>query len=1141
MEIWKKVMFVLFLSSSLFWVVLAIPYLTPKTELIMEPYPWFVVGADTVKDHLWDSNLRMFRESVKENESYWIDDQSKLLGLFLEDAKRYETNITRIVETLHNFIHDGYLPRRYVKTDPQIVNSTLSNFEMKNGFLKVKGNLNDPDDEANPLIFTYYEASGKVDFAYLYGQLFIVDPETGMWDWITYDPVNLRAEQIQNPGFDHNSSTSEIEWYVYNFVPWEFSFPKNWSWNNSPPIYNVYLVDTGKNTRHIGFEIPSNITEKDWRNTNKFAVDGDTGYTLHFNYKGTIDYGEARIYFRYFNASGWISEDVLTLTSSNNTDLWASKSLNVTTPVTATSGDIRIVAPENLFNGKAYFDVFSGVPVENPSFETPDGYPFTNGTYNTRYRSLKILESEDYARQRLVKTISVSQVYNLTYQVKAVSPPHNYDVLVFYDDLSYSTFSKSCNSDTWVSEAVQKANLNAGKTVYAVAFRGNNGEIGIDDVAFHYKPVNAVYSSNYKVDVDSATKKNNYVESIQSYEDDDVNLTVRFRFERDKAYLQEIMEATNKHASSYSVDVHCIASVNQLSTITSGEESRKTAYSSVWIPGIGRRYPDPNSAMTPLLDENQEEYNLWRKNYDYYVFELRQIPEWSGCLGLAYNFPYGNVPYYMQNTRNPNSTLWGADTGKYLHYVTTSFRKPIIKPTESTSVTINIFALNGYDFVNPGIINYYMRNLGNYDNVDLSLNFHLGQISYALSRYREVIGVDPYDMASGIIHYYSSIFNGHNNGTYLMNTGKMVEACLKMNRLTGDSFYNSFAQNLANHLVNNQLSDGRFPMKHNNITYLDCQGVSVIALRLMGSNYESAYTKGLEAFHYDYLPSGYHRIPTGYIGDDVPHEKRLFVYANSTHIDDDFWTYKSSYIAKASLGKNDTLTMLGLSRVWSRTVWSESSLLIYNSESLPDNKLTISGEVLEPEINSETHPWGLIVWYDMAKHQRSSFNYYYMFLDEHRAIIEATITKPALDVKIYGWNNKGTVSRFYLKGKEQYCEPSIIKVDGSTINKVDSLSNLESSGVDCYFHNESSFNLYVKVFPKNMDEATLHIKFTHITPEFWMPILPLMGTFGFIMLCISLVYGIGKVKNGEFLEGSAIALLLFLIGFALIVAWLWSV
>jgi hypothetical protein len=53
--------------------------------------------------------------------------------------------------------------------------------------------------------------------------------------------------------------------------------------------------------------------------------------------------------------------------------------------------------------------------------------------------------------------------------------------------------------------------------------------------------------------------------------------------------------------------------------------------------------------------------------------------------------------------------------------------------------------------------------------------------------------------------------------------------------------------------------------------------------------------------------------------------------------------------------------------------------------------------------------------------------------------------------------------------------------------------------------------------------------------------MPMMGTAGFVMVCVSLVYGIEKIKEGEFLEGSAIALMMFLIGFALIVGWLWSV
>jgi hypothetical protein len=42
-------------------------------------------------------------------------------------------------------------------------------------------------------------------------------------------------------------------------------------------------------------------------------------------------------------------------------------------------------------------------------------------------------------------------------------------------------------------------------------------------------------------------------------------------------------------------------------------------------------------------------------------------------------------------------------------------------------------------------------------------------------------------------------------------------------------------------------------------------------------------------------------------------------------------------------------------------------------------------------------------------------------------------------------------------------------------------------------------------------------------------------------MMISGVYAIDKVKQGEFLEGMAIALVLFLIGMGLVIAWLWSV
>jgi hypothetical protein len=1144
METWKKVFFVLLLCLAIFWFLIVYPYLIPKAQETIEPYPWLKLGIESIKNELWDPNLQMFRESAKQSQCLWFDDQTKLLMIMLLDPKSYESNITQIIETLKLYYNNGYLPRRYVIVQPQITKASTSDFEMVNGFLKVKGNLVDPDQLGNSLRLIYYEASGEVTFAYLYGQLFIVDPETyPAWDWITYDPVNLRAEQIQNPGFDHLSFQLERSWNADKLMPWEFSFPKYWYWGSQPPFYNVYGCQFGsKFNRFIGFEILSNTTDKDWR-SEMFPINGNTSYSVSFLYWGGINSGEVRFYFRYYDANkNWIGENVLTLTSSDNWDYWVYKYLTVTTPVNAVYGDIRIVAP-NGFTGYAYFDNIYGIPVPNWDFQTPDGYPFTNGTYHSRWRALRLYSGGDYARQRLIKPVPVSNVYNLTYWVCSPNgTSHNYEVYVFYTDFTYSVFSKSYGSTDWSMQAIQGSELTAGKTVYAIAFKGVNGEICIDDVAFNYRPSGASYGATFKTYYDAQGVV--ATDAIQYYSDDDVALNITWRFERGKPYLQQILSAFNKHYQEYGIDVHMIASVNQLSTITSGEGSRKTAYTSVWIPGIGRRYPDPNSWITVLLDQWQEEYIKWKANYNYYIFELMQIPEWSGCLGLAYQFPSGNVPYHMQTTQNPDRMLWGDKTGYFLHYVTTNFLVKMPRPYNFGSASVNMFCLNGYDFVDPSVYNHYFKNIQNYDNIDLSLNYHLGQIALSLATYYSVKGVEPQwngtGMASGIIKFYDRIFSGHNNGTYIMCSAKMVEACVLMNRITGDPYYIGFAYRLANHLRDSQLSDGRIPMKHNNVTYLDCQACALIALRLVG--YTDAYNKGLTAIHYDYMPSGYHRIPAGYVGDDVPREKRLFVYANSTHIDDDFWTYKASYIAIAGLGKNDTLTMLGLSRVWSRTIWGSNSLFIYNSESLPGHELTINGETLTPEVNSETHPWGLLAWYYVARYQRENFNYYYMFLEAHRAIIEASFSLTSVHARIYGWQDKGTISSFYIGGKDgETVIVKDVKVDGQSVQKVETLPILEANADNCYFIDNKTKTLYVKAFPRNGELTTIDLSVESVLPEPWMPILPIMGTFGFVMMAISGVYAIDKVKQGEFLEGCTIAFVLFLIGFGLVIAWLWSV
>jgi len=1130
------------LLSALIWVVIAIPYLFPQ-ETVEDPYPWFSLGANSIKQLLWDPQMQMFRESPKEWQSYWIDDNAKLLNMFLEDPVTYQSNISNIIENLHKVYYNGYFPRRYVKTDPKIVNSNVKNVRIENGFLRVSGNLSDPYDIKHPLTLTYYEASGKVDFAYLTGNLFTVYPiKSGYYyNWITYDPVRQRADQCQNPGFDVNTSRGED--LSTDLMPWEFSTPKFWNFPSAyhPPFHCVYttkyaFIDPDRHKRVVGLEVNAEGSEIDWR-SDPFNVQANYTYILSFDCRGTFGSGTPfKVFLRWFDSShNWISEGVIALNTTTNG--WVHISQSFTSPSNAVYGDIRIVAyPDTV--GSYYFDNFmlNGELIPNGNFETPNTFNVRTDVWRTQYRSGWIYGINDYLRQPLYVPVTVNQFINLTYWVR-VGAPANYYVYVWYSDGSYSSITKSCSStDNFVKDAVQSSMLNPGKTIVAIGFvQGTaNVDVFFDDVAIYYKPSGATFKTWVDEEVSPYNTTRLYVEACQNYEDGDVNLTIRFRFSLGNAYLSQIMEFQNKHAD-YKAGVIFHNALDELSTITTGTGNMKTAYSSIWIPEVGRRYPNPNLTMTTLADIS--DLGRWSVKHEYFIVELKEIPEWSGCLGLAVK-----VPTYafhdIINTKNDNTTLWGDRTGKFLHYLTYSFEFEV-PANYSAFMEAKIICLNGYDFVHPEIYDHYFMNLGNFTNLDLSLNYHLGMICYALAKHLDVLGIDPYGMAKGIWQYYREIFNGHNNGSYLMTTGKMIEASMILYWKLDQIEYLGFAKQLADYLVNIQLSDGRFPMKHNNVTYLDCQGACLCGLKLMQGydpKYRDAYLKGLTAIHYDYQPSGYRRIPVGYVGDNVPHEKRLFVYSNATHIDDDFWTYKASYVARASLGTNQTLTMLGLSRVWSRTTWNNTHLFIWNSESTPENPLAI----VDPETNSETQPWGLVAWLEVAKTQRQQFNYYYVFLTKHKAIIYADLTPCHTNVTIYGSPGIGTVSTFYLKGIEEYVTPQVVKVDGRGISSVSSYAYIPTATTNVYYYNASRYILIVKAFPQT-DCVNVYIEWRSQPFELWMPILPIMGTVGFILMIVSPIYLISKFKEGEIAEAIAWGFVMFIIGFGLILGWLWSI
>jgi hypothetical protein len=146
-----------------------------------------------------------------------------------------------------------------------------------------------------------------------------------------------------------------------------------------------------------------------------------------------------------------------------------------------------------------------------------------------------------------------------------------------------------------------------------------------------------------------------------------------------------------------------------------------------------------------------------------------------------------------------------------------------------------------------------------------------------------------------------------------------------------------------------------------------------------------------------------------------------------------------------------------------------------------------------------------------------------------------------LNVDIYGKYGLGTISTFYLKGKDEHAVPTSIMVDGATVPNSTDLNAFNLADQNCYYYDPDNYVLLVKAFIPTDETVNLTVDWNIQGFEPWMPIMPILGSFGFVMVCVSTIYGIEKIKEGEFLDGMAIAMMLFLIGFGFIVGWLWSV
>jgi hypothetical protein len=375
-----------------------------------------------------------------------------------------------------------------------------------------------------------------------------------------------------------------------------------------------------------------------------------------------------------------------------------------------------------------------------------------------------------------------------------------------------------------------------------------------------------------------------------------------------------------------------------------------------------------------------------------------------------------------------------------------------------------------------------------------------------------------------------------------------MEAGMMLYSYYNDPQYLDFNKVLADYLVSLQITSGlrigTFPMKHNNASYMDCQAACLIGLKLMvpyNSSYADAYARGLDAIHYDYEPGGFGKIinPVDY-GVTIPNIKRFFIYSNESYIDDDFFTFKSAYVARAAAGMNDSLAMLALSRVWRNIEWNDTSLVVYVSESIPSRSYPGTRDDWL-NTNSETQPYGLYCWLQIARAQRSVCNYYYEFLKFHYGIESANITSSNLDVIITGENNSGTISTFFLANDQgdKYVVPVSIRVNGTDLNETANAQALLATNENCYYYNRENYSLIVKGFALN-GSIELQITWDQRVPESWMPIMPILGFVGFIMCCIAPIWLIQEVKKGKYLDAMAVPFILFLVGIGLIIAWLWG-
>ncbi|MEM3725234.1 MAG: hypothetical protein QW209_06945, partial [Nitrososphaerota archaeon] len=600
--------------------------------------------------------------------------------------------------------------------------------------------------------------------------------------------------------------------------------------------------------------------------------------------------------------------------------------------------------------------------------------------YNSPYKSLKLYYGDTNQASRSVQqkfsfTVSVPSVRSFWWWDYAPSQT-SYVMQILYSDDTVEQFLTTATS-VWTLHTHFQSELNQAKSVVGVRFEtASSNAVYIDNVAFNF---------NYGSTTSYVESDSNSVSIVEEHSAPSVRVKVKYTLLQN-SYVLVNTTITNEGTSTL-YDFKFRNSLDGLDTLGAG-------YKYIYFPGVGWVEPgveSPQEFTYPHL-------TVWR--YNYLIAAIKRIPDWIGSYGIGVIidpviFSEASQIKFTKviNTRYFNSSTDPSPQG-FLHWLQFEHSLPPLSSGQTTSYNMRWVFMTACDYTNPSLYDQFFSydNIDNprYRGLDYSNNFYYGEIIYELvNNYAATGDQTVFTLAKSIWNYYWRMLNAQSMGTYVPSLAQFVRASFKLYDITSNSTYLSIAYQAADKLKEHQVTTpgqqddpgvvGTFRMKGemmkangiklNETSYLDVTASAIIALREAyeksgNTAYFNAVNLGLSSIHYSSPPSGFTPLPLGVEGSiPNPTLPRIWIYANGTHIDHDYSTYKAFLVMEASMGLNNTLTLIGLSRFWQRTVHNGSLTEVHTGEWSSPNI----------EMNSETQPWGIYAWYKIAQWMASQY------------------------------------------------------------------------------------------------------------------------------------------------------------------------